>query len=68
LRVNAEHNLRKMPADAVRRIKLPATRMGLRASNESVLKGVRSFRCLAAFLGLAWMILASPPPWFREGR
>jgi len=43
-------------------------RMGLRASNESVLKGVRSLPLFAGFLGLALMILALGATWFREGR
>ncbi|VVT04030.1 hypothetical protein [Hoeflea sp. EC-HK425] len=43
-------------------------RMGLRASNESVLKGVRSVPLFGGFLGLALMILALGATWFREGR
>jgi len=43
-------------------------RMGLRASNESVLKGVRSIPLFGGFLGLALMILALGATWFREGR
>ncbi|MBC7281403.1 hypothetical protein [Hoeflea sp.] len=43
-------------------------RMGLRASNESVLKGVRSLPLFGGFLGLALMILALGATWFREGR
>ncbi|WP_417416375.1 hypothetical protein [Hoeflea sp.] len=43
-------------------------RMGLRASNESVLKGVRSVPLFGGFLGLALMILALGTTWFREGR
>ena len=42
--------------------------MGLRASNESVLKGVRSLPLFGDFLGLALMILALGATWFREGR
>lgn len=44
------------------------SRMGLRASNESVLKGVRSLPLFGGFLGLALMILALGATWFREGR
>ena len=44
------------------------SRMGLRASNESVLKGVRSVPLFGGFLGLALMILALGATWFREGR
>jgi len=43
-------------------------RMGLRASNESVLRGVRSVPLFGGFLGLALMILALGATWFREGR
>ncbi|KJS14318.1 MAG: membrane protein, partial [Hoeflea sp. BRH_c9] len=43
-------------------------RMGLRASNESVLKGVRSLPLFGGLLGLALMILALGATWFREGR
>jgi hypothetical protein len=43
-------------------------RMGLRASNESVLKGVRSVPLFGGFLGLALMIMALGATWFREGR
>ncbi|MDF1609714.1 hypothetical protein PZ897_16120 [Hoeflea sp. YIM 152468] len=43
-------------------------RMGLRASNESVLKGVRSVPLFGGLLGLALMILALGATWFREGR
>ncbi|SOE14648.1 hypothetical protein SAMN05877838_1013 [Hoeflea halophila] len=43
-------------------------RMGLRASSESVLKGVRSIPLFGGFLGLALMILALGATWFREGR
>jgi len=43
-------------------------RIGLRASNESVLKGVRSIPLFGGFLGLALMILALGATWFREGR
>ena len=43
-------------------------RMGLRASNESVLKGVRSIPLFGGFLGLALMLLALGATWFREGR
>ena len=43
-------------------------RMGLRASNESVLKGVRSLPLFGGLLGLALMILALGAAWFREGR
>ena len=43
-------------------------RMGLRASNESVLKGVRSLPLFGGFLGLALLILALGATWFREGR
>ncbi|MEM5494775.1 hypothetical protein [Hoeflea sp. AS16] len=43
-------------------------RIGLRASNESVLKGVRSVPLFGGFLGLALMILALGATWFREGR
>tara|TARA_R110002020_G_scaffold16307_14_gene57654 strand:- start:11606 stop:13666 length:2061 start_codon:yes stop_codon:yes gene_type:complete len=44
------------------------SRMGLRASNESVLKGVRSLPLFGGLLGLALMILALGATWFREGR
>ncbi|MCY0096209.1 hypothetical protein [Hoeflea ulvae] len=44
------------------------SRMGLRASNESVLKGVRSLPLFGGFLGLALMIMALGATWFREGR
>ncbi|WP_420407042.1 hypothetical protein [Hoeflea sp.] len=43
-------------------------RMGLRASNESVLKGVRAIPLFGGFLGLALLILALGGTWFREGR
>jgi hypothetical protein len=43
-------------------------RMGLRASNESVLKGVRALPLFGGFLGLALLILALGATWFREGR
>ncbi|EDQ34110.1 putative membrane protein [Hoeflea phototrophica DFL-43] len=43
-------------------------RMGLRASNESVLKGVRAVPLFGGFLGLALLILALGATWFREGR
>ncbi|MEQ8306442.1 MAG: hypothetical protein RIA09_07765 [Hoeflea sp.] len=43
-------------------------RMGLRASDESVLKGVRAIPLFGGFLGLALLILALGGTWFREGR
>lgn len=43
-------------------------RMGLHASNESVLKGVSSLPLFGGFLGLALMIFALGATWFREGR
>jgi hypothetical protein len=43
-------------------------RIGLRASNESVLKGVSAVPLFGGFLGLALLILALGATWFREGR
>jgi hypothetical protein len=56
------------PSNPIRIGSTPATAWALRASNESVLKGVRALPLFGGFLGFALLIMALGATWFREGR
>jgi hypothetical protein len=42
--------------------------MGLRATNDSILKSVDRVPLFAGFFGLALLLLAMGSMWYREGR